>query len=155
MKGLLNDFVFHHMGLCALVVSWLCRNPCQKTLPMRLLVPANLKNRSMKNEHWKMNVLTSAVITGAQQMGVWDGRNGAWDVPWAMQLYDSVQPLFEYPSLTSTCWSEQISWRTVYNLYIKSHQTSNGCGCGRRLRDWGKGGAGIGEVKDWMYTIEE
>ena len=153
MKGLLNDFVFHHMGLCALVVSWICRNPCQKTLPMRLLVPANLKNRSMKNEHWKMNVLTSAVITGAQQMGVWDGRNIAWDVPRAMQLYNCVQPLFEYPSITSTHWNEQISWRTVYNLYIKSRHTSNWHG--RRCRDQDKGSAVIGEVEDWMNAIEE
>ena len=81
--------------------------------------------------------------------------NGTWDVPWAMQLYNSVQPLLEYPIQTSTRRNEQISWRTVYNLYIMSHQTSNGRGHGCRRRDWGKGGAGIREVEDWMDAIEE
>jgi hypothetical protein len=77
----------------------------------------------------------------------------------ALLMYNSVQPLFEYPSLISTCRIDQISWRTVYNLYIKSHQTSSrrwrGHGCRHRLRDRGEGGAGIGEVKDWMDPIEE
>ncbi len=144
MKRLPNDFVFPHMGLCALVVSWFCGNPSQKTLPLRFLVPAGLKSRLMKSEHWKMKILMGAVITGAQQMGVWDGQNGTWDVPQAMQLYNSVQPLFKYPSLTSTHWNEQISWRTLYNLYIKSCQTSNGCGRRCRRRDRGEGGAGMG-----------
>jgi hypothetical protein len=73
VKRLPNDFIFPHMGLCALVVNWLCRNPSQKTLPTRFLVPADLKSHSMKNEHQKMKVLMGAVITRAQQMGVWDG----------------------------------------------------------------------------------
>ncbi len=159
VKHLPNNFIFPHMGLCALVVNWFCGNPSLKTLPLRFLVPADLKSHSMESEHWKMKILMGAVITGAQQMGVWDERNGAWDVPWAMQLYNSVQPLFEYPSLTSTHRNEQISWRTVYNLYIKSCQTSNGRGRGRgrgrRHRDQGEGGAGIREVEDWMDAIEE
>jgi hypothetical protein len=157
VKCLPNDFVFPHMGLCALVVNWFCWNPSQKTLPLRFLVPAGLKSRLMKSEHQKMKILMGAVITGAQQMGVWDGQNGSWDVPQAMQLYNSVQPLFEYPSLTSTRQNEQISWRTVYNLYIENCQTSNRRGRRRRRRhrDRGKGGAGIGEVEDWMDAIEE
>jgi hypothetical protein len=95
VKRLPNDFVFPHMGLCALVVNWFCGNPSQKTLPLRFLFPADLKSCLMKNEHWKMKVLMGVVITGAQQMGVWDGQNGTWDVPRAMQLYNSVQPLFK------------------------------------------------------------
>ncbi len=94
VERLPNDFVFPHMGLCALVVHWFCRNLSQKTLPLRFLVLANLKSRSMKSEHRKMKILMGAVITGAQQMGVWNGQNGTWDVPWAMQLYNSVQPFF-------------------------------------------------------------
>jgi hypothetical protein len=148
-----NELVFPHMGLCALVVDWFCRNLSQKTLPLRFLVPANLKSRSMNSEHQKMKILMGAVITGAQQIGVWDGQNGTWDVPWAMQLYHCVQPLFQYPDLTSTRRNKQINWRTVYNLSIKSCQTSNGCG--RRCRDRAKGSAGIGEVEDWMDAIEE
>jgi hypothetical protein len=84
MKRLPNDLVFPHMGLCALVVNWFYGNPIQKTLPLRFLVQADLKSHLMKNEHWKMKVLVCAVITGAQQMGVWDGQNGAWDVPRAV-----------------------------------------------------------------------
>jgi hypothetical protein len=54
VKCLPNDFVFPHMGLCALAVNWFCGNPSQKTLPLRFLIPANLKSRSMKSEHRKM-----------------------------------------------------------------------------------------------------
>ncbi len=153
VKRFPNDFVFPHMSLCALVVNWFCGNPTQKTLPLRFFVPANLKSRLMKSEHRKMKILMGTVITGAQHMEVWDGgQNGAWDVPWAMQLYNCVQPLFKYPSLTSTHRNEQISWRTVYNLYIKSRQITNGCG---RRRHQGNGGAGIGDVEDWMDAVEE
>jgi hypothetical protein len=73
VERLPNDFVFPHMGLCALVVNWFCGNPSQKTLPLRFLVLANLKSRSMKSEYWKRKILLGAVIIGAQQMGVWDG----------------------------------------------------------------------------------
>jgi hypothetical protein len=69
VKCLLNDFVFPHMGLCAIMVNWFCGNPSQKTLPLRFLVPANLKSHSMKSEHQKMKILMGAVITGAQHMG--------------------------------------------------------------------------------------
>ena len=73
VKCLPNDFVFPHMGLCALAVNWFCGNPSQKTLPLRFLVPADLKSHLMKSEHRKIKILMGAVITGAQQMGVWDG----------------------------------------------------------------------------------
>ena len=38
----------------------------------------------MKNEHQKMKGLIDAVISGAKEIGVWDGQNGAWDVPRAI-----------------------------------------------------------------------
>ena len=96
-----------------------------------------------------------AVIAGAQELGVWDaGYRGVWDVPRAMRLYGQVQHLFHYPSLTSTTRrSDQISWRTVYNLYIKSR---GGHG-GRRGRGHGRQ-AEIAEYynenDDWMNQIE-
>jgi hypothetical protein len=42
----------------------------QKTLPLKFLVPADVKNRGMKCEHQKMKVLMAAVIAGAKQLGV-------------------------------------------------------------------------------------
>jgi hypothetical protein len=92
-------------------------------MPLRFIVPADLKTCAMKCEFWKMKVMIDAVIAGAQELEEWDGQNSAWDAPWVIQLYESVQHLFEYPSLTSTHRSTQISWRTVYNLYINSFTT--------------------------------
>ena len=50
-----------------------------------------------------------------------DCVNGAWDIPRALQLYGGVKELFAYPSKsTQTRRNDQISWRTVYNLYLKN-----------------------------------
>ena len=67
------------------------------------------------------------MIEAAKGLGVWDGSNGAWDVPRAMRLFENVQHLFEYPT-TSTRRNDQISWKTVYNLYIKKGQHIDGDG---------------------------
>ena len=53
VKRLPNDFVFPHMGLCALVVNWFCGNLSLKILPLGFLVPADMKSRLMKSEHRK------------------------------------------------------------------------------------------------------
>ena len=70
-------------------------------------------------------------------------------LPRAMRIYESVQHLFDYPSLTSTRWSAQISWRTVYNLYIRYRGIGRGHGRGR------EGRAEIDEDDDWMDAIGE
>jgi hypothetical protein len=46
----------------------------------------------MKSEHRKMKVfmLMGAVIVRAQEIGLCDGQNGAWDVPLAVRLYNSL-----------------------------------------------------------------
>jgi hypothetical protein len=56
-----------------------------------------------------MKVLMGAVIAGAKQLGLWNGQNSAWDILRAIQLYASVQNLFEYPSHTTACQNDQIS----------------------------------------------
>ncbi len=109
MKRLPNDFVFPHMTLCALVTNWFCGNPCTKAQSLKFLVPADFKNQGMKCEHQKMKVLMGAVIAGAKQLQLWDGQNGAWDIPRAIQLYESVWHLFEYPSQTTARRNDQIS----------------------------------------------
>jgi hypothetical protein len=108
------------MNLCTFVTKWFGRNPSTKMLPLKFLVPADFKNGGMKCEHQKMKVLMGAVIAGAKQLGLWDGQNGAWDVPRAIRLYESVQNLFEYPSQTTARQNDQISLRTAYNVYMKS-----------------------------------
>ncbi len=54
-------------------------------------------------------------------MGVWwsFAQRGSWDVGSTVRLYKAVRPYFAYPSNTSLCRDEQISWNTVYNLYKK------------------------------------
>jgi hypothetical protein len=156
VKRLPNDFVFPHMGFCALIVNWFCGNPSKKTMPLKLLIPSDFTSRSMKNEFRKMKILLGAVIARARELGVWDGQNGSWDVARAVSLHDSVQQFFEYPSKTTTRRHDQISWRTVYNLYIKSNPRRRiGRGRGRR-REHGHMDVEVWEegAEDWMDTIE-
>ena len=134
LRRLPPNFVFPHMGLCSLIVNWFCGNPSQKTMPLKLILPRDLRNRSQRSEHRKMKLLMSAVIARAKEKGEWDAGNGAWDVGRAVRLFDRVKESFEYPSLTSTRWNDQISWRTVYNLFVKSLPNERGRGRGRRRR---------------------
>jgi hypothetical protein len=148
LRRLPPNFVFPHMGLCLLIVNWFCGNPSQKIMPLKLIVPRDLRTNSMKGEYRKMRSLISAVISKAQEKkGEWDAGNGAWDVGRAVKLYDSVKDFFVYPSLTSAHQDDQISWRTVYNLYIKSLPNERGQGRGRRgcrrQRDLNMGGTEI------------
>ena len=102
-----------------------------------------------------MKLLTSAVIARAKEKGEWDAGNGAWDVGRAVRLFDRVKESFEYPSLTSTRRNDQISWRTVYNLYIKSLPKERGRGRGRRRqRDSNEGGTMSGG-KEQCDAIKE
>jgi hypothetical protein len=159
IRRLPHNFVFPAMGLCALIVNWFCGNPRENTMPLKFIIAADLKSKGMKCEYRKMKVMMGAVIAGAQELGVWDaGYRGAWDVPRAMRLYGQVQHLFNYPSLTSTTRrSDQISWRTVYNLYIKGRRGHGGRqGLGR-----GRGHGRQAEIAendenyDWMNQTEE
>jgi hypothetical protein len=43
-----------------------------------------------------------AVIKGAKQVDVWNAHT--WEVPMALQLYESVIPLFKYPT-THNSWA--------------------------------------------------
>ena len=95
-----------------------------------------------------MKVMMGAVIAGAKQLRLWDGKNGAWDIPRAIQLYESVWHLFEYPIQTTAHRNVQISWRTVYNLYMKSCPKAKSNGQGHRCRDQGEGDAGIRAVEE-------
>jgi hypothetical protein len=141
LRRLPPKFVFPHMGLCSLIVNWFCGNPSQKTMPFKHIVPRDLHSRSLSSEHRKMRLLIKSVIARAKEKGEWEVGNGAWDVARAVQLFNSVKDLFEYPSLTSTRRNDQISWRTVYNLYIKSLPKERGHGRGRRRqRDSNEGG---------------
>ncbi len=78
----------------------------------------------MKNDHQKMRALIAAVISGANQMMEIDWHNGGWDVQRALQLYAGVKHLFAYPSKTTQIRrNNQISWRTVYNIFMKNGKT--------------------------------
>ncbi len=124
VKRLPIDFVFPHMTLCTLVTSWFCGNPSTKTLPLKYLLQADFKISSMKSDHRKMKGMIAAVIAGANQVMEMDWHNGAWDIQWELQLYRGVKHLFMYPSKSTQCHrNDQISWRTVYNLYMKNGKT--------------------------------
>ena len=66
--------------------------------------------------------MIDAVIVGAKRVNAWTPQSGTWEVGMALRLYESVRPLFEYPTNTGypIRRNEHISWRTVYNLYLKN-----------------------------------
>jgi hypothetical protein len=119
-----KEFVFPHMTLCTLITSLFCGNPCIKTLPFRFLKECNLKEKHLKRVFRKMRAMFDVVIEGTKKANAWTTvqTSGAWDVPIALHLYESVLPLFEYQTNNAghnIHWNEQMSWRTVYNLYLK------------------------------------
>mgnify|MGYP006186664837 CR=1 FL=1 len=71
-------------------MSWFFGNPSTKLLPLKFLCRADIESNRMRSELQKMKGMMGAVIAGAKQMNVWEGQNGAWDVPRAMQLYESM-----------------------------------------------------------------
>jgi hypothetical protein len=78
----------------------------------------------MMSDHQKMKGMIAAVIEGANQAMEMDWHNGAWDIQRALQLYGIVKHLFVYPSKSTRCRrNDQISWRTVYNIYMKNGKT--------------------------------
>ena len=78
----------------------------------------------MKSDHQKMKGLIAAVIARVNQVMDMDWQNGAWDIPRALQLYGGVKHLFAYPSKLTQCRrNDQISRRTVYNIYMKNGKT--------------------------------
>jgi hypothetical protein len=64
--------------------------------------------------------MIDAVIVGAKKVDAWNPQSGTWEVGMALRLYESVRPLFEYPTNAGypIRRNEHISWRTVYNLYL-------------------------------------
>ncbi len=81
------------------------------------------------------------VIAGAKQLGLWDGWNGAWDIPQAIQLYENVQHFFKYPSQTTPVGMIRSAGGlfTICTWRVAQKQKITGKG----HRDQGKGGAGI------------
>jgi hypothetical protein len=80
-----------------------------------------MKHESTKRVFQKMRAMIDAVINGAKQVDAWNVQHGTWEVPMALQLYESVTPLFKYPTLGGhhIHRNAQMSWRTVYNLYTR------------------------------------
>jgi hypothetical protein len=67
-----------------------------------------------------MKLLMLAVKIAAEQAGVWAtlAQRGSWEVGSTIRLYESVHSYFNYPSRMTQCRNTQISWLTVYNLYM-------------------------------------
>jgi len=117
-----NDFVFPHMTLCTLITSWFCGNPSLKTIPFKFLKQSEFKEEKTRRAYRKIKAMIDAVIAGAKRVNAWRPQSGTWEVGMALRLYESVRPLFEYPTNTGypIRRNEHISWRTVYNLYLKN-----------------------------------
>ena len=59
------------------------------------------------------------VMMAATRCNINAGQRGSWDVEATVRLYAAVRPYFQYPAKISIRRDEQISWTTVYNLYVK------------------------------------
>ena len=116
-----EGFVFPKMTLATLLTSWFCGNQSTRTIPFKLLKATELENKQEKVQLCKMRKLVDAVIAGAKQEGAWREQRGAWDIGSTVRLFESVKHLFEYPTKsTRPRRNAQISWVTVYNIYVKS-----------------------------------
>lgn len=113
-------FVFPKMTLASLLTSWFCGNQSTKTIPFKLLRGVELENKREKLQLCKMRKLVQAVTVGAKQEGAWHEQRGAWDIGPTVRLYENVKHLFDYPTKNSKIRRTlQISWQTVYNLYVR------------------------------------
>jgi hypothetical protein len=120
VKRVPDGFVFPKMTLATLLTSWFSGNQSTRTIPYKLLKAAELETKREKHQLCKMRILIDAVIVGAKQEGVWREQRGAWDIGSTVRLFESVKHLFEYPTKSGQIRrTVQISWLTVYNLYVK------------------------------------
>jgi hypothetical protein len=114
-----EGFVFPRMTFATLITSWFCGNQSMKKIPFKLLRATELENKREKFQLCKMRKLIEAVIAGAQREGVWNDQRGVWDVSLTERLYENVVHLFQYPTKNEkNCGNIQISWITIYNLYV-------------------------------------
>ncbi len=58
-----------------------------------------------------MRAMMAAAIKGAKQVDASNAQHGTWEVPMALRLYESVIPLFEYPTTAGhhIRWNAQMS----------------------------------------------
>ena len=116
-----HGFVFPKMTLATLLTSWFCGNQSTRTIPFKLLKATELETEREKCRLCKIRKLIDAVIVGAKQEGVWRDQRGAWEIGSTVRLYEGVMHLFEYPTKNRRIRrNAQISWVTVYNLYVKN-----------------------------------
>ena len=118
ISRLSKNFVFPDMTLCTLITSWFCGNPSLKTIPFKFLKQSEFKEEKTRRVFRKMKAMIDAVIVGAKKVDAWTPQSGTWEVRMALSLYESVCHLFQYRT-NSIRRNEQLSWRTVYNLYLK------------------------------------
>jgi hypothetical protein len=117
------NFVFPKMSLMTLVTSWFCGNKSMKLVPLKLLRAMEIKNTKERYKLSQMKTLMLVVEIAVKRVGTWGAlaQRGAWDVGSTVRLYESVQHFFRYPSKIKHQTS-QISWQTVYNLFIEHNK---------------------------------
>ena len=113
------DFVFPKMTLCTLITCWFCGNASKRIVPLKLLRPVEIATKSERFKLSKMKKLMLGVMMAATRCNINAGQRGSWDVEATVRLYAAVRPYFQYPAKISIRRDEQISWTTVYNLYVK------------------------------------
>jgi len=115
-----SNFVFPDMTLCTLITFWFCGNPRMKIVPLKMISAREIANKKEQPKLTKIKALMAAVKLGAASLGVSTDNNGAWDVAASVRLFESVEPLFNYPAMNGKVRRcSQISWITVHNLYTK------------------------------------
>jgi hypothetical protein len=127
------NFVFPKITLCTLMTSWFYGNESAQTVPYKLLKGVEIKSKGERYKLLQVKLLMAAVESGARGLGVWPDRSvGVWDVGSTVWLYERVNHLFWYPSkLDKICRNKQISWQTMFNLFLWHFGWSGVWGHGR------------------------
>jgi hypothetical protein len=79
-----------------------------------------IANEKERPKLTKIKAMMQAVQLGATKLGVSMEYNGVWDIAASVRLFETVEPLFNYPAMNGKVRRcNQISWITVHNLYTK------------------------------------
>jgi hypothetical protein len=115
-----SNFMFPEMTLCTLITFWFCGNPRMKIVPLKMISAREIANEKERPKLTKIKAMMQAVQLGATKLGVSMEYNGVWDIAASVRLFETVEPLFNYPAMNGKVRRcNQISWITVHNLYTK------------------------------------
>jgi hypothetical protein len=118
-----KDYKFPVMPLSNFIGMWYCGDKTNRIPPYRMLGYQEMKSiKGGKQKICNMRKMIKYIERAAACVGREELVRGAFSIPKAILLYESIRHLFEYPSLriTNQRRFDSISWKTFYNLVSKN-----------------------------------